>query len=167
MAAFSPAAYLAWAPLQTLGAALPLWVGVEGALFEAEQPLRVPLEMPGTALQARVRWADGHRPAVILVHGVGGSIDSQYVRRAAMALHRRGFHAVRLNLRGAGESLAEAPTLYHAGLWEDLERVVAELVLDARVAAVGALGFSLGGNLSLRWAESPSPGSARLRRAVV
>jgi predicted alpha/beta-fold hydrolase len=135
-------------------------------LGPAEEPLRIPLDDAGHALLAQVRWAEGRKPAIVLVHGVGGSIESNYVRRAARAIARRGFHAVRFNLRGAGASLELAPTLYHAGLSADLERLAVALASDARVSALGAIGFSLGGNLSLCWAAGPSATSPRLKRAV-
>lgn len=164
---FRPARWLAAARVQTLGASLPLWTPRTFALDPSEERLRIPLPGEGNALIARAWWAEDRRPCVILIHGVGGSTESNYVRRAAMALHHRGIHAVRLNLRGAGESLPEAPTLYHAGLGEDLERVVAFLSLNEHISGVGVIGFSLGGNVALGWAASARSAPWSLRRAVV
>jgi predicted alpha/beta-fold hydrolase len=70
-----------------------------------------------------------------------------------------GHHVVRLDLRGAGASIPDAPSLYHAGLSEDLDHVVAFLAQDPRVAGVAILGFSGGGSMALKragqWASSP------------
>jgi predicted alpha/beta-fold hydrolase len=152
---FLPPRWLRSADLQTLGASLPLHIRVPSAA-RVEECLRWPLPVSG-GLHARAFWAtrDGRvarRPAVILVHGVGGSFDSQYMVRAALSLHRRGYHAVRLNVRGAGDSIADAPELYHAGLVEDLEIAVEQLAKRAEVSSVAVLGFSLGGNVTLKLA---------------
>jgi predicted alpha/beta-fold hydrolase len=136
------------AHLQTLGAALPLWTRPE----LASEPLRIDLP-GGGALRARATWhPSGDRSAVILVHGVGGSSESHYVRRAAVAFQRAGFHVVRLNLRGAGDSMPDAPALYHAGLTEDPEAALAAVAARKGVRDVALLGFSLGGNVSLKLA---------------
>ena len=134
--------------VQSLGAALPFWTR-SAPPFEA---MRIPLP-GGGALRARASWQPhGERTAVVLVHGVGGSTESSYVRRAGMALHEAGFHVVRLNLRGAGDSMPDAPTLYHAGLVEDPQVALEAVARDPRVKDVALLGFSLGGNVSLKLA---------------
>jgi predicted alpha/beta-fold hydrolase len=134
--------------VQTLGAALPFWTRSAPA-FEA---MRIPLPAGG-ALRARASWhPEGTRTAIVLVHGVGGSTESSYVRRAAAALYRAGYHVVRLNLRGAGDSMTDAPTLYHAGLIEDPQVALEAVAKRQRVKDVALLGFSLGGNVSLKLA---------------
>ena len=45
--------------------------------------------------------ADAPQDLVVLVHGLGGSVDSQYMIRAAQAAARCGLGALRLGLRGA------------------------------------------------------------------
>ena len=127
----------------------------------------------GGALRAHAWWLrgrDGRVPraaTVIVVHGVGGSSGSHYVVRAAVSLHRAGFHVVRVDLRGAGESVADAAELYHAGLTEDLRVTLARVATDPRIDGVALLGFSLGGHVVLRLlgelgARDPGP----LRAAV-
>ena len=89
------------------------------------------------------------RPLVLLIHGIGGSSESTYIRTSAVHLLRAGYPVLRLNLRGAGG----APTqqFYHAGRTEDLKQVIGSL--DGRLAAGGVVpvGFSLGGNLLLKY----------------
>src|SRR5204863_9957312 len=60
---------------------------------------------------------EGAREAVVLVHGLGGSADSDYLRIAAAAAARTGMASLRLSLRGA-DGLGE--DYYHAGLIDDL-----------------------------------------------
>ncbi len=153
---FSAPRWFANAHLQTLGAALPFFTPKEmpGAIAET---LRVPLA-EGGSLQAEAFWQAGEdgkpsrRRTAVLVHGVGGSSHSQYMVRASHALFRRGLHVIRLNLRGAGDSVATAPSLYHAGLTAD-PRVFSEVLgRDKRVDGLALIGFSLGGNVLLKLA---------------
>jgi predicted alpha/beta-fold hydrolase len=89
------------------------------------------------------------------------------VVRSAAALLARGYHVIRLNLRGAGESVREARQLYHGGLTEDLHLTAAQLAADPRVRGLALLGFSLGGNASLKAAaEQVGPGPVKAVVAV-
>jgi predicted alpha/beta-fold hydrolase len=142
--------------VQTLGAALPVWTRSD-VPFE---PMRIALPGDGGHLHAQAAWhLEGQRTAVVVVHGVGGSADSTYVQRAALALYAAGFHVVRLNLRGAGPSIPDVTALYHAGLTEDLAVTLAAVAKHEGVRDVALLGFSLGGNCSLRlaglWGSAP------------
>jgi predicted alpha/beta-fold hydrolase len=137
--------------VQTLGAALPIWTRSNVAF----EPMRIALPGDGGHLHAHAAWhPEGERTAVVLVHGVGGSADSTYVQRAALALYAAGFHVVRLNLRGAGPSIPDVTALYHAGLVEDPAVALAEVAKHERVRDVALLGFSLGGNVTLKLAAS-------------
>lgn len=63
-------------------------------------------------------------------------------------------------------SVASAPSLYHAGLTEDLDGVVRSVLADPRVSDVVVLGFSGGGNVALKLAgelgEEPPAGLAAI-----
>ncbi len=92
------------------------------------------------------------RELCVLVHGLGGSIDSHYVIRAARTAVAAGIDCLRLNLRGADRSGAD---VYHAGLTADLEAALASPAL-ADYARLYMLGFSLGGHVTLCHALAPS-----------
>ncbi len=115
--------------------------GAEGDLSTAEgrahqEPER-PAPRPGTPV-----------PLVLLVHGLGGSAESFYLRRAAQAALDRGWASLRFNLRGAD---MEGEDFYHAGLSGDLHAALASPEV-AGYRPVYAVGFSLGGNPVLRMA---------------
>jgi len=95
--------------------------------------------------------ADGPRPLVVLIHGLTGCETSTYIRASARHLLDRGHPVLRLNLRGAGPSRARCSLQYHAGRTEDLRAVVGRM--DGRLAGNGVVivGFSLGGNMLLRY----------------
>ncbi len=101
-------------------------------------------------LLCRVSWQPGARedaPALVLVHGLSGSDAAGYVLASGALAYARGFHVVRLNLRGAGDSEALCPRLYNSGVYGDVLAVLHALA--AETPRLALLGFSLGGNLAL------------------
>jgi predicted alpha/beta-fold hydrolase len=88
---------------------------------------------------------------VLIIHGLGGSVDSRYVVRSAKAAHDAGLAYLRLNLRGADGS---GEDIYHAGLTDDLRAALASPAL-ARFERIYVIGFSMGGHITLRWAVEP------------
>lgn len=82
----------------------------------------------------------------VVVHGVGGDVDSHYVQLAALAAVRAGMGCLRLNMRGADLSGVD---LYHAGLTDDIDAAVRSLRGFDHVVLIG---YSLGGHLALRYA---------------
>jgi uncharacterized protein len=164
--AFAVSGWLASAHLQTLGAALPMWAPPRSLRVARREALRIPLPSGG-ALRGHAWWQAGRAPAVVVVHGVGGSSASRYVVRAAVSLYRAGWHAIRLDLRGAGDSIPDAPALYHAGLTEDPRVAIAYLAARTEVDGVAAVGFSLGGHVLLRLAGCETGAAGDPLRAVV
>ena len=91
------------------------------------------------------------RPLVILMHGLTGCERSSYVRMTAAHLLQRGYPVLRLNLRGAGPSRKHCREGYHAARIEDLEHVYAALPENAVRYGTAIVGYSLGGNLLLKF----------------
>ena len=90
-------------------------------------------------------------PLVVLIHGLTGYEDSSYMRASARHLLGRGHPVLRLNLRGAGPSHRRCRLQYHAGRTDDLRAVIGRM--DGWLAAQGVVlvGFSLGGNMLLKY----------------
>ncbi len=115
-----------------------------------------------------VELADGDRLAlhalagtsdtrVVLVHGLSGDADSDYMRRTALVAQRLGHHVWAVNLRNAGSGRGLARRPYHSGSVADL-RAVLELsrAQDPHLRRV-LVGFSLSGNLALLLAAGVTP----------
>lgn len=101
-------------------------------------------------LLLRASWQPGareKRPALILLHGLGGGDDSGYMIALGRLAWSRGWHVVRMNMRGAGDSEALCPRLYNAGLDSDLLASVDAVAKETPRVAVA--GFSLGANVAL------------------
>ncbi len=90
-------------------------------------------------------------PLVILIHGLTGDEDSTYMRRSAASLLSAGYRVLRLNLRGAGPSRALSRFQYHAGRTADLDMALAALPPELLTNGAAAVGYSLGGNVLLKF----------------
>jgi uncharacterized protein len=103
-------------------------------------------------LTGLLREAPGAYELVVLVHGLGGSVDSHYIPRAARAAAAAGLSSLCLNLRGADGS---GEDYYHAGLTADLHAALASPELR-RYRRLYAAGYSMGGHVTLRLATEPA-----------
>ena len=107
------------------------------------------------------------RPLAILIHGLTGCATSTYMFAAAAALLAAGYPVLRLNLRGAGPSRALSTGHYHAGRSEDLRDTIAALTRALTANGVIAIGFSLGGNVLLKFLGETGKGSPIAAAATV
>lgn len=92
----------------------------------------------------------GQNRALVLVHGLGGGEDSSYMLCAARAFLAQGYSVYRMNYRGVGPSAETSEGPYSAGLTSDLRAVLRRVGKHAPGSALFLMGFSLGGQLSLR-----------------
>jgi len=104
--------------------------------------------------------------AAILTHGLEGSAHRSYMRGMARAFVRRGWDVCALNLRGCSGTPNRQVATYHSGKTDDLALVV-DHVLDRGCTSVALVGFSLGGNLTLKYlGERAAALDDRVRGAV-
>lgn len=89
------------------------------------------------------------RPLVLVVHGLSGSSDSHYVLGLQAALSARGWASAALNCRGAARP-NNLPRAYHAGASDDLRQALAHLRARFPAAQRAVVGYSLGGNMTLK-----------------
>jgi uncharacterized protein len=89
---------------------------------------------------------------IIVVHGLEGSSDSQYMLGITQKALAVGMNVVRFNQRNCGGTEALAPTLYHSGRSNDVAAVARELIARDGVSRLTLAGFSMGGNLVLKLA---------------
>ena len=110
---------------------------------------------------------DRARPLVVLIHGISGNERSCYMVVAAAYFLARGHAVLKVNLRGAGPSRPYCRGPYHAGLTADLAPVIDRI--DPKLTRHGMLpiGFSLGGNLLLKFLGEVGRDSPARRAATV
>jgi predicted alpha/beta-fold hydrolase len=99
------------------------------------------------------------RLTLVLVHGLEGSSNSQYVHGISARAWAAGCNVVRMNMRNCGDSDALTPTLYHSGLSGDVGAVVMHYAARFGLERVALVGYSMGGNLVLKlageWGNRP------------
>jgi uncharacterized protein len=110
---------------------------------------------PGSRILGLCHWQDGKRkdqPVLVLVHGLEGSSDSNYMKGIAEKAWGRGFHVVRLNQRNCGGTEQLTPTLYNSGMSGDYRAVLEELAGEDGFEKIFFSGYSMGGNLVTKMA---------------
>ena len=99
-------------------------------------------------------WHGPHEaeaPLVLVLHGLTGSSASHYVLGLQQQLAARGWASVALNWRGCSGEPNLLPRGYHSGVSEDVVSVVRHLQAQRPLAPLYAVGYSLGGNVLLKY----------------
>jgi len=87
----------------------------------------------------------------VLIHGLEGSSESKYMISTTNELNGKGIDTVAFNLRGcSGEDNLLLGT-YHSGKTEDVHFVINHLLDNYNYENIIIIGFSLGGNLTLKY----------------
>lgn len=167
-AEFKPRRWLRNGHLQTIvGNFLP-----RRQYLPAPEAVVVPVEAAaGAAVLCHSHWQPEpmRRTAlsVILLHGLEGSSESQYILGNADKLWSAGCNVIRMNMRNCGGTEALSPTLYHSALSGDVLEVMRFFERREGLTAVGLLGYSMGGNLMLKLAGDLGVRAPAGLRAVV
>ena len=88
---------------------------------------------------------------VIITHGLEGNSDRTYMKGMVKAVNKTGWDAVALNLRGCSGEANNLFLSYHSGKTDDLDLVVTHLLKNYDYQKIMLVGFSLGGNLTLKY----------------
>jgi len=103
----------------------------------------------GDFIDLRMGGRGGGR--VLVIHGLEGDLQSHYAGTLMDALTRAGYAPIFMHLRGCSGEPNRLDRSYHSGATEDLAEVLAALAQDPEGAPQAAIGFSLGGNLLLKY----------------
>lgn len=93
----------------------------------------------------------GDQPLIMLVHGLTGSSQSGYIKGLQSSLLKQGFRSAAFNLRGCSGQSNDRARSYHSGETEDLHFFYQTLRQREPKTPLGVVGFSLGGNMVLKW----------------
>jgi|SRR6185312_929019 uncharacterized protein len=114
-------------------------------------------------------------PRLLILHGLEGSAHSPHAQGLAVQAARVGWRCTVLNFRSCARDPARIsrrlpnrrPRLYHSGETGDLDFVVRTLAARAPEVPLYAVGFSLGGNVLLKWLAEVGAASAILGAATL
>jgi predicted alpha/beta-fold hydrolase len=115
-----------------------------------------------TLTRERIELADGdfidldwcgnnNGPIVLILHGLEGSSDSPYARGMLRMVNQHGWRGVVMHFRGCSGEPNRLLRAYHSGETKDLANVVQTLRAREANTPLAVLGFSLGGNVLLKW----------------
>lgn len=141
---FKPAWWLNNAHLQTLYPAL---------LRKAPSPVlkRERLVTPDNDFLDIDFCGDGDQPLIILLHGLTGSSQSKYIKGLQQTLLSQNLRSAALNFRGCSGVYNNSSRCYHSGETGDIDFLYRSLRAREPQTPMGVVGFSLGGNVLLKW----------------
>ncbi len=96
-------------------------------------------------------YGEDQQPLVILLHGLSGNSQSSYIVGLQRSLSNHGFRSVTLNFRGCSGEYNHTARCYHSGETEDIHFLYQTLRQREPNTPIAAIGFSLGGNVLLKW----------------
>lgn len=94
-------------------------------------------------------YEQGSSKLVIISHGLEGNSQRSYVLGMARAFFQAGYDVLAWNYRGCSGEINRQLRFYHSGATDDLHTVVAHAA--RRFSEINLVGFSLGGNLTLKY----------------
>jgi len=116
-------------------------------------------------------WSDSVQPSrrlAILSHGLEGDSRRPYMLGMVRELNAQGWHAMAWNFRGCSGEPNSLLRFYHSGATEDLAHVVEWALQTGLYDSLALIGFSLGGNLTLKYlGERGRNLPSEIKRAVV
>lgn len=93
----------------------------------------------------------GEGALIILLHGLTGSSRSGYIVGLQQVFFEHGYTTAALNFRGCSGSSNNLARCYHSGETEDVDFLYRTLRKRFPQSPMAAVGFSLGGNVLLKW----------------
>ena len=156
---FRPARWLAHAHAQTIWPAL----------------VRRPWPLPWTRERLELNDGDfidldwlrcGSPRLVVIAHGLEGGSRRHYTAGVAQLCRSVGWDTLAWNFRGCSGEPNRLPRAYHSGATEDLRAVLEAAEATGRYRELLLVGFSLGGNLILKYLGEAGHNPGRIRGAV-
>jgi len=102
----------------------------------------------------------------IILHGLEGNAQRRYMKGQAKNLVKNGWNAAAVNFRGCSGEPNNIFAFYNAGNTDDLQAVVDFLLKKGKYDTISLIGFSLGGNLMLKYLGERKTLPKEIKRAV-
>lgn len=95
-------------------------------------------------------FKQGAKKLAIISHGLEGNSSKPYVKGMARAFYKKGYDVLAWNFRGCSGEINQQLRFYHSGATDDLDLVINH-ALKSDYRDVTLVGFSLGGNITLKY----------------
>lgn len=103
---------------------------------------------------------------ILMIHGLEGSSNAGYIRSMSQLALEQGYAVHRTNMRSCGGTESLCKTMYHAGLTSDTLSLIRQIRAE-RGSPIYLIGYSLGGNVSLKLAGELGLDAQGVLEAVV
>jgi uncharacterized protein len=90
------------------------------------------------------------KPLAILLHGLEGDSNAQYMLGTGKILHEAGFDILAMNCRSCGGEMNKTIRMYNHSDFDDLEETVAHAI-ECGYHKIFLVGFSMGGTIILNY----------------
>lgn len=95
--------------------------------------------------------SEKNSPIVFILHGLEGSANSPYANGMLQALTEQKWRGVVIHFRGCSGEVNRLSRSYHSGDTVDLATIVNIIHEREPEATLAAIGYSMGGNVLLKW----------------
>lgn len=102
---------------------------------------------------------------VIISHGLEGNSKRPYIMGMAKIFYNSGWNVIAWNYRGCNGKINNSIKSYHSGFTEDLDEVI-NYADQQKVKTISLVGFSLGGNLTLKYLGNNDDVHPKIKSAV-
>ncbi len=102
----------------------------------------------------------------ILLHGLEGNAQRAYIKGQAKILIENGWDVAAVNFRGCSGEANISYQSYNAGKTDDLEAVINSILKKDEYSEIALIGFSLGGNLLLKYLGERESFPKEIKKAV-
>ncbi|MEX0977178.1 MAG: hydrolase [Woeseia sp.] len=147
---FKPARWLRNRHLQTIFPSLPLprspWPKLQREMLDLPDGDITVIDWLANSTETQET-----APLLIILHGLESSARSSYARQLLQAASQRGWRAGVLHFRDCGDYRNRLPRRYHAGETNDLRYFLHKLRTGNHRGPIMAVGYSLGGNVLLKY----------------
>ena len=109
----------------------------------------------------------GSSKLFIISHGLEGNTQRAYIKGMAKVGYENGFDILTWNYRGCSDEMNKAIRFYHSGATDDLSAVVDYADSLNRYKEIYLVGFSLGGNLTLKYLGEDRQRPVTIKKAAV
>ncbi len=106
------------------------------------------------------------KKVIILIHGLEGNAQRAYILGSAKLFNASDYDCCSINLRGCSGETNNLYRSYHSGATEDLQTIIKHILETKKYTEIYIKGFSLGGNLALKYAGENKNLPSQLKKIV-
>ena len=106
------------------------------------------------------------KKVLVILHGLEGNAQRPYILGLAYYFNQNGWDVAALNFRGCSGEINRLYKSYNAGASSDLDLIISHIISKSKYQSLALNGFSLGGNLMLKYLGEGNKLPPQLKAAV-